>query len=151
MTVMYWGRVTPKSKAAHPTDEEPQSANLVEDYLGIDHRILIILVSLTIATLLAVTAFYIVNNGFGTWASNMKRAGSMMVINFDQPIPIRAIDPTGQPQQPPVSGQIAIQHICPNCGATALPHFSPDGTPYCPNCGSVMTVTNNISGPMQRR
>jgi hypothetical protein len=82
--------------AAQPSDV--QRFSLLRDYLGIEPRTLLVLFGLVAAAFVVVTVIYGSIFGFDRWASNMHRAGSLMVINY-----------------------------CPSCGG-AIPVAAPEGT-----------------------
>lgn len=56
--------------------------SLLRDYLGLELRTLLVLLGLVTAAFVVVTLIYGSIFGFRQWASNMHRAGSLMVINY---------------------------------------------------------------------
>ena len=121
---------------------QDESFSMLRDYIGFDRRTLLIFLALVAGVFVVVTGIYIAIFGFKDWETNMQRAGSMMVANFNTPATGGIEDLTGPraPRPRPAAVPAAVQYTCPNCGAVGLPHWSPNGTPICPNCGSVMTV-----------
>jgi predicted RNA-binding Zn-ribbon protein involved in translation (DUF1610 family) len=99
------------------TDE---SVPLLEDYLGMGRRTLYTLLALVAGAFVVATFVYIALYGFQSWKTNMARAGSQMVINYDVP----------------VAAQNDFQYVCPNCGVVKQPGWAADGTPLCPSCGA---------------
>lgn len=128
--------------------EEPASA--FRDYFGFDTRTLAIFFGLVVGVVVVVTAIYVSIFGFDNWKSNMSQASSMMLLNFNDPN--AAAGTTTGPAGPvvaapvPATGQAGAQYSCPACGAVGLPEWSPNGTPLCPNCGTVMIVTGKTGG-----
>lgn len=108
----------------HEFETENESLNLLEDYLGIEKKHLSILIAIMASVFVLVTGIYIALFGFQHWRTNMSRAGSMMVINF----------------QVNGTNTVTRQYVCPSCGAVGLPQQGPNGEPLCPNCGQRMKV-----------
>jgi DNA-directed RNA polymerase subunit RPC12/RpoP len=105
-----------------PESEQKVEASLIEEYLGIRRKTLLVFAGFVTAVWILVAGIYAALFGFDAWATNMRRAGSMMVIRFDSP-------PTG-----------TIQYVCPRCGAVGLPSGDPQQGPRCPICGGRMTL-----------
>jgi predicted RNA-binding Zn-ribbon protein involved in translation (DUF1610 family) len=112
-------------------DNREESFSMLRDYMGFDRRTLFVFLALVAGVFIVVTGIYIAIFGFQEWETNMQRAGSMMIANYDAPV---------APRLAPAAAVPAVQFSCPNCGAVGLPRWNPGGTPVCPNCGSVMTV-----------
>jgi hypothetical protein len=60
----------------------PERVSLLRDYLGLERRTLLVFLALVGAAFFVVTLIYGSIFGFRKWASNMHRAGSLMVINY---------------------------------------------------------------------
>lgn len=114
-----------------------ESFSMLRDYMGFDKRTLFIFLALVAGVFVVVTGIYIAIFGFQEWETNMQRAGSMMIANYDAPV---------APGLAPAAATPAVQYTCPNCGAAGLPQWSQDGTPRCPNCGSTMMVGGRAGG-----
>jgi type IV secretory pathway TrbD component len=149
------------------TENREESFSLLHDYMGIDRRTLLIFTALVVGVTVVVTGIYVAIFGFDTWTTNMERAGSMMVANFDprvngqgQDIPdipdprVRApamapanldVPPWGVNTRP-VAAPPAAQFVCPKCGAVGLPAWSQAGAPLCPYCRGVMSVAGRAFG-----
>lgn len=111
-------------------DNDQEPIGLVGEYWGIRVRTLKVLVALVACVFVVVTGIYIALFGFRTWSKNMRRAGSMMVINFEPPA-------TAPPATAPPP---ALQYTCPTCGPVGLPQMGPNGASVCPQCGAPMTT-----------
>ncbi len=105
-------------------EHQEESVSLVEDYLGVGRRTLYLLLAIAACALVATTGIYIGIYGFRHWKTNMDRAGSAMVINYDAPTAVPA----------------AAQYVCPNCSVVDVPLWSPNSTPVCPICGAQMSL-----------
>jgi predicted RNA-binding Zn-ribbon protein involved in translation (DUF1610 family) len=126
-----------------------ESFSYINEYIGIDKRKLIIFFSLLLGVFVVVTGIYVAIFGYQDWKTNMQRAGSMMVANFDQPqvpaspvIGVPAVQPTLAPSYQPT-----VQYACPQCGIAGLPNWSANGAPLCPRCGSLMSINNQNTLP----
>jgi len=121
----------------------PEPNGLLDAYLNINRHRMFICLALVCGVTVVVTLIYIAVFGFQSWKSNMKQAGSMMIINF--PAPVGAPMPLGIQPQPlytvPAQGAGALQYVCPNCGVVGVPRWSVGPTPLCPQCGSMVSVT----------
>ena len=143
------------------TNEE-KPVGMVQDYLGLDGKTMITFTGLVVSVLVVVTGIYVSIFGFDTWTTNMKRAGSLMVINAHQPVggaqpgmnnglaaPLAPLAPAVAPTAPyamPLIPPAATQFVCPNCGNTGLPAWTANGAPVCPGCGAVMGATGQAQG-----
>ncbi len=125
-----------------------ESHSLLDDYFGFDRKTLLVFLGLVASVMFVVTCIYVAIFGFDNWKTNMARAGSMMIANFDAPVTgttEQFIGP-GAPRSAPGAVPAAAQYICPNCGAVGLPGWSTNGTPICPNCGVGMTLAGMAGG-----
>ncbi len=134
---------------------EDKSVGMLQDYLGLDGKTMITFTGLVVSVLVVVTGIYVSIFGFDTWKTNMKRAGSLMVINAQQPVngaqpgmnngmalPAAARMPApATPYAVPLAPPAATQFVCPACGASGLPAWTTNGAPVCPSCGAVMGAT----------
>ena len=125
-----------------------ESFSLLENYLGFDRRALLIFALLACGVLVVVTVIYIANSGFQTWQTNMERAGSMMIANFNQGVPnqaARAVQPGATAPnarvQVPVAPRAPCQYQCPNCGARRS-NVTPTWADY--ECGGSYTEKGQI-------
>lgn len=86
MVVLAGAGGRPFAAAADPElerapEQEPRPG-LIRDYLGIERRTLWIFLGLVVGAFVVTTLLYGSIFGFRTWADNMQRAGSLMVINY---------------------------------------------------------------------
>ena len=122
--------------------DQTESYSLLNDYVGIDKRTTVIFLSLIIGIFIVVTCIYVAIFGLQNWTSNMKRAGSMMIANFDAPLSVPQAIPSvpGAVAAQPAATVAAAQFHCATCGLSGLPLWNQNGTPLCPTCGAVMMV-----------
>ncbi len=128
--------------------EEP--TNVFADYFGFDMRTLATFSGLVIGVVVVVTGIYVAIFGFDNWRSSMSQAGALMLSNVQAPnaatgMPTAPVGPAVSAPASPTA-RSGAQYSCPNCGAVGLPQWSPNGTPLCPSCGGVMTVTGKTGG-----
>lgn len=125
--------------------QQPESFSMLKDYLGIDKRKTAIFSALIVGVFVTVTSIYIAIYGFDTWSDNMKSAGSLMIVNLDAPLQNTPGVSTNIDRRviQPIGLATTVQYFCSSCGLSGLPLWSNSGTPMCPTCGAVMTVTGN--------
>lgn len=114
--------------------------DLIQEYLGISGRSIVIFLAVSVGTVAVVTCLYTAIFGYDTWKNNMDQAGSLMLSNFDVP----PTDPnTANPVNPgvvPAAGAGGCQLVCPNCGVVDRPNWNTNGDPICPSCGGQLNV-----------
>jgi predicted RNA-binding Zn-ribbon protein involved in translation (DUF1610 family) len=132
--------------------DQDEKFNLFREYMGFKQKTMLWYMALVAGVVVLVTVIYTSIFGYGTWKRNMQRAGSMMVANFDPAAPGVNLGPVAPaPYGVVPAAAPAQQYVCPGCGATGLPNWSPGGAPQCPNCGTIMAVAGRRSRGIARQ
>lgn len=138
MTILYWGRVTSSSDTLSGCADH-SDIGLLGAYFSIDKMRLLLLSVLVAVAIVGASGLFIAQYGVDVWETTVTRAKSLMVINFDTPIPVNTA-PMGShlgtaQQQRQIIDPPTTLYICPTCGIVGYPRFPSPSIPICPNCG----------------